>query len=82
MNDTNFMAKLYANELLSWNGKERIGSMPTIADKAEYFLDNHIRIGFIHSDGSNRLFLRLLNVMESSDYEVLKEVAKEIRRQL
>ena len=84
MNDTTFIAKLYASGLLNRNGKEAIGpnTMPTQANKAEYFLDNYIETGFIQYDGSNQLFLQLLNVMENSDYEVLKEVTEEIRRYL
>ena len=81
MNDTIFVAQLFASNFLPGNAKEAIEARDTRADKASFFLDNHIVNGF-DDDGNNPLFLDLLKLMEKTDDIVLQTVAKEIRNKI
>ena len=81
MNDPIFIAKLYASQFLPGDAKEAVAARVTRAEKATFFLDNHIKNGF-DDDGSNPLFLDLLKLMEKSDDIVLQSVAKEIRSKI
>ena len=81
MNDAIFMAQLYASQFLPGDAKEAVAARVTRADKASFFLDNHIEKGF-DNDGSNPLFLDLLKLMAKSDDIVLQSVAKEIRSKI
>ena len=82
MNDALFRAKLFTNGLLPGDHKERVESLPsaTKADKASYFLDHVIKPSVTSDDGSG--FDKLLNVMEDSDHQGVKELAKLIRTSL
>ena len=80
MNDTLFTAELFANDLLPGDQKERVESLPTKSDKASYFLDHVIKPSVTSDDGSS--FDKLLNVMEDSDHQGVKELAKLIRTSL
>lgn len=80
MNDALFIAKLYSHDLLPDDTKEHVQSLPTRADKAMYFLDHVIKPSVTTSVGSS--FDQLLNVMEDSEYQGVKELAKLIRTSL
>ena len=78
MDDTLFIAKLFTNDLLPGDLKSQLKLLHrTSADKAALFLDSVIEPSVIRDDGSS--FDKLLNVMEGSDFEGVKELAKQIR---
>ena len=77
MNDVIFMAELYSRDLLPEDLKEHVESLATSAKKASYFLDHVIKPSITIGDASR--FDDLLNVMEDSEYQDVKELAKLIR---
>ena len=77
MNNAIFMAELYSRDLLPDNLKEHVESLATSAKKASYFLDYVIKPSVTIGDASR--FDDLLNVMEDSEYQGVKELAKLIR---
>ena len=77
MNDAIFMAELYARDFLPDDLKEYIESLPTSAKKSSHFLDHVIKPSVTSGDASR--FDELLNVMEDSEYQGVKELAKVIR---
>ena len=77
MNDAIFMAELYSRDLLPDDLKEYIESLPTSAKKSSYFLDHVIKPSVTIGDASR--FDELLNVMEDSEYQGVKELAKLIK---
>ena len=77
MNDVIFMAGLYSRDLLPDDLKEHVESLATSAKKASYFLDHVIKPSITIGDA--RRFDNLLNVMEDSEYQGVKELAKLIR---
>ena len=81
MDDTLFRAKLFTNDLLPGDHKERVESLATKSDKAAYFLDHVIKPS-VTSDDHGSSFDKLLNVMEDSDHQGVKELAKQIRTSL
>ena len=80
MNDALFIAKLYSRDLLPDDNKEYVQSLPTRANKAMYFLDHVIKPSVTTGVGSS--FDQLLNVMEDSEHQGVKELAKLIRTSL
>ena len=80
MNDALFIAKLYSRDLLPDDVKEHVQSLPTRASKAMHFLDHVIKPSVTTGVGSS--FDQLLNVMEDSDHQGVKELAKLIRTSL
>ena len=81
MDDAVFTAELYSSNLLPTDLKEHIEShaaLPTLAGKASYFLDHMIKPS-VTSDEGGRQFYELLRVMDDSDYQGVKELAKQIR---
>ena len=77
MDDAIFMGELYASNLLPGDLKKYIESLPTSAKKSSYFLDHVIKPSVTSGDASR--FDELLNVMEDSEYQGVKELAKLIR---
>ena len=77
MDDAVFTAKLFSNNLLPGNLKSQMKSEKTSADKAVLFLDSVIEPSVTSDGGSS--FDKLLHVMEDSEYQHVKELAKEIR---
>ena len=77
VNDAIFMAELYSCDLLSDDLKEHIESLTTKGRKATCFLDDVIKPSVISDIGSS--FDKLLNVMEDSEYQSVKELAEQIR---
>ena len=78
MDDVEFIAELYSNGLLPGDLKNQL-KLPhrTSADKATLFLDSVIEPS-VTSDGG-KMFDKLLNVMEDSEYDHVKELARIIR---
>ena len=74
MDDAIFIAKLYSVRLLPSHLKEYVESRSpaTRAEKATRFLDQVIKL-------SMTSFTELLSVMEESEYQHVKELAKQIR---
>ena len=78
MSDATFVAKLYSRGLLPRELKNQLNLLQsTSANKATLFLDTVIEPSVISDVGS--AFDKLLNVMEDSDHENMKELAKLIR---
>ena len=77
MDDPNFTAKLYSARLLSSYLKEYVESRSpaTRTEKATRFLDQVIKPSVTSFD-------KLLHVMEDSEYQHVKEVAGEIKRNI
>ena len=81
MDDTVFTAELFSNDLLPGDLKNQV-NLPhkTSADKATLLLNNVIEPSVTSDGGSS--FDKLLNVMEDSEYQHVKELAKQIRTSL
>ena len=81
MDDAVFIAKLFSNDLLPGDLKNQL-KLPhrTSADKAVLFLDSVIEPSVTSDGGSS--FDKLLNVMEDSEYQYVKELAKQIKTTL
>ena len=78
MDDAVFIAKLFSNDLLPGDLKNQLKLLHrTSADKAVLFLDSVIEPSVTSDGGSS--FDKLLNVMEDSEYQHVKELAKQIR---
>ena len=77
MDDVTFIAKLRASAILPTYLKVKIKSMPTSAEKANYFLDQVI-LPNVNDDHSN--LDTLLSVMENFGYPLLNKLAVEIGR--
>ena len=78
MNDAIFIAELYSHDLLPGDLKNQLNlSDKTPAVKATIFLDSVIEPSVISDIGSS--FDKLLNVMEDSEYQGVKELAEQIR---
>ena len=78
MNDVTFVATLYSRRLLSREFKNQLNSSDkTSAVKATMFLDSVIEPSVTTGVGSS--FDQLLNVMEDSEHQCVKELAKLIR---
>jgi len=80
MNDIVFIAELYSRDLLPDDLKEHVESLATSAKKATYFLDHVIKPSV--TSGSGNTFDELLNVMEDSDYQGVRELATLIKDSL
>jgi len=76
MNDAVFIAELFSNNLLPDDLKSQLNSQETPADKATHFLDRVIKPSLTISSTN---FNEFLNVMEDSEYQHIKELAKQIR---
>jgi len=73
MDDAVFRAKLGSAGLFPGNLKEEIKSKPTVADKAEHFLDHGIK-------DDTECFNKLLTVMDGDDR--VKELAEKIHTEI
>lgn len=76
MDDAIFIAKLVAANLLPGNLKAEVKSLPTSADKADYFLDRMIYPN-LNNDNSN--LCTLLALMEKNKNIAVKNVAAEVK---
>ena len=80
MNDAIFRADLYSCGLLPGDLKEHIESLITSATKASHLLDHVIKPSIMNGDGTR--FDKLLSIMEDSDHQGVRELAKLIRDSL
>ena len=80
MDDVVFIAELFSANLLSGEARHLVDSKPTPASKAKYFLDHMIEPSVTTGVGSS--FDDLIKVMEDSEYDGVKELAKLIRCRL
>ena len=80
MNDVTFTARLVSHDLLPGNLNDQLKSLATASDKAAHFLDCVIKPAV--TNGVDRSFNELLNVMEGSEYSSIKELAQQIRSKL
>ena len=80
MDDSLFTAELFACGLLPGDLKQQINTKNTPVDKATYFLDHKISPDV--SVGNSTSFDKLLDVMEDSGNDSLKELAEEIKTAL
>ena len=79
MGDVTFLSKLFSANLLPGNVKDQVKSMST-ADKETHLLDHVIQPLVTTGVGSS--FDDLIKVMDDSEYDGVKELAKLIRRRL
>ena len=79
MDDPLFVAELFSHDLLPGNHYDQVESKSTRANKAVYFLNHVIKPALTTDVGS---LDRLLDVMEDTDYYVVKQLAKLIRTKL
>ena len=78
MDDAVFTAELFSNDLLPGDLKNKLKLLhKTSAEKAALFLDSVIEPSVTNDGGSS--FDKLLNVMEDSEYQGVKELVKQIR---
>lgn len=77
MNDATFTAELYKIGLLPGDLKDKISAQDTRNKQSEYFLDNAIKPSVTSDVGTN--FSDLLTVMENSEYNEVKSLAKQIK---
>jgi len=75
MNDVIFTARLFSRGLLPGDVKNQVESKATRAGKATHFLDHAIKPSL---PGTLSIFKKLLKVMEDSEYDDVKELAKSI----
>ena len=80
MDDSLFTAELFAHGLLPGDLKQQIKAEKTPVDKATCFLDHKISSDV--SDGNSTNFNKLLDVMEDSENDSLKELAEKIKTAL
>ena len=75
LNDVKFRIKLQSAGLFYGNLKEEVKAKSTLAEMNEHFLDHGI-----NSDEEN--LLKLLTVMEEFDCDSLKNLARDIRKEI
>ena len=80
MDDTYFITKLSAQELLPGNTDSKIKALSTQADKAMYFLSNVIKPALDIAETSN--FNQLLSVMEKSGFTHVQKLAVTIKQEV
>ena len=80
MDDFRFIAELFSNGFLPGNLKSQVKAEKTSAGKAVLFLDSVIELSVTSDGGSS--FDKLLYVMMGSEYQHVKELAKQIRNNL
>jgi len=80
MNDVTFLARLFSAKLLPGDVNSQVKSITTRADKAAHLLDHVIRPSVMTGVGNS--FDDLIKVMEDSEYDDVKELAKLIRIRL
>ena len=79
MDDIIFIAELFASGLLHGDLKDEISALKTKRRKTAYFLDKAIEPSIRSQVGTE--FDVLLTVMESCEFENVKKLAKEIKRE-
>ena len=77
MKDKNFMKELFKHDLLPEGIKHKLEELPERKDRTSCFLDNIIKAGLVIGD--KKYFDHLLNVMNNSKYDNVKDLAKQIK---
>ena len=80
MNDILFVSSLWERGIFSGDLQEHIESLSSSTEKAEHFLT--VAINPLLSIKDDSTFSKLLSIMEDSDYKHVKELARQIRREL
>ena len=80
MNDATFIAELVPHGLLPGDLKHQLEAQNTSKDKATHFLDNAIKPSIIIGDDNT--FTKLLSVMVDSDFQGVRNLAKQIKDSL
>ena len=75
MDNACFRLRLYSAGLLPGNLKDEVQSKPTLADRAEYFLDQGVK-------NNTKNFLKLIEVLEKSEHDNMIDLAKQIRNEI
>jgi len=76
MKDANFTEDLFKHDLLPRDVKIKLETLISHKERASYFLDNVIKPRI--ADCDNQCFGKLLTVMKISNYENVKDLAKQI----
>ena len=82
MKDALFVADLYSQGLLPDDQKDQIKSLATRADMVVHFLDNVIKPDVTSGIGTGASFNKLLNLMNDSENQPVKQLAEQIRSKL
>ena len=82
MDDTCFITKLSAEELLPGDTESKIKAMrmSTLADKASYFLDHVIKPALDIGDTSD--FDKLLSIMQTCGYKHVQKLAVTVKLEI
>ena len=80
MDDTHFITKLSAQQLLPGDTKDKIKTLSTQADKASYFLDHVIKPALDINDISD--FDELLSIMQNCGYKHVEKLAVTIKDEI
>ena len=80
MNDVLFIAFLFSEGLLPGDLKDQIEAKSTRIEKNDCFL-RHVIIPYLEID-DHSVFMKLLNIMENSEYFSVKELADQIKSEL
>lgn len=80
MQDSTFIAKLNARNLLPGDTRNKIEGQTNPSDKASYFLKHIIEPSIDIDEGNS--FKKLLSVMEECDYDHMKHLALEIKSKI
>ena len=78
--DTDFIDGLFRHGLINKDLRIKLESLTEHDERSSYFLDNVIKPAL--ADGSNRCFVSLVTIMNSSKYENVKNLAEKIDKQL
>ena len=80
MNDVIFIAFLFHEGLLPGDLKDQINARSTRAEKSDYFL-RQVIIPSVEID-DHSVFMKLLNIMQRSEYSRIKKLSDEIKSEL
>ena len=80
MKDATFMDDLLKHDLLTADLKVKLESLSMHNQRTSYFLDTVIK--FRLTVGDNTCFVNLLTVMKGNKHDSVKELAKEIEKEL
>ena len=80
MDDTHFLTKLTAEELLPGNTGNKIKAMSTQAEKASYFLDHVVKPALDIGEISD--FDKLLSIMQCCGYKHVQKLALTVKLEI
>ena len=79
MDDPMFLAELIAGKMFPGDSKDQVKAKPTKAQKATEFLNRCIEPAFSDDGNSNSALDKLLTIMEESDFEPAKDLARDFK---